>query len=387
MQQQLIDEFALKALSDAALAVSSNLALDKVLRQIVESARKLVNARYGALGVPNQDGELVEFVHGGMEPGLVNNIGRLPRGHGLLGAILNEGRTIRIPKIGDDSRSVGFPPGHPEMHSFLGVPIRGAEGIIGNLYLTDKQGGDPFTDVDEGLIELLAAHAAIAIQNARLYEQVGRLAVVEERSRIGMDLHDGVIQAVYAVGLTLESTRLLLAEDQTEAIAFIDRAISGLNDAIGDMRNFILDLRPRRFEGNLSQGLARLAREFQANTMVPVIMHVPTPAAGVLPPNVARALFLTAQEALANVARHARADNVLIRLTQGEELVSLQVQDDGIGFDSENQTFMTGHGLANMAARAEELGGAVYIEAEPGLGTLITFELPIQNGQKHAGIG
>ncbi len=385
MQQGVIDEDVLKALSDAALAVSSNLALDKVLRQIVESARKLVDARYVALGVPNQEGELIEFVHVGMEPGQVNSIGRLPRGHGLLGAILHEGKTIRIPNISDDPRSVGFPPGHPEMRSFLGVPVRGAEGIVGNLYLTDKRGAEPFSEVDQGLIELLAAHAAIAIHNARLYEQVGRLAVVEERSRIGMDLHDGVIQAVYAVGLTLESTRLLLTEEQTEAFTLIDHAISALNDAIGDIRNFILDLRPRRFEGNLSEGLSRLAREFQANTMVPVVMHLPGQAAGALPPNVARALFLTAQEALANVARHARADNVMIKLTQGDELVTLQVLDDGAGFDSESQSFMTGHGLANMRARAEELGGAVYIEAEPGLGTLITFELPIQAGQPQTG--
>lgn len=287
------------------------------------------------------------------------------------------GETIRIEHISEHPRSVGFPEGHPHMESFLGVPIRGGEAILGNLYLTDKNGGEPFTETDEALIELLAMHAAIAIQNARLYEQVGRLAVVEERSRIGMDLHDGVIQAVYAVGLTLESARLLLPDEQAEAIGLIDRAIDGLNDAIGDMRNFILDLRPRRFEGDLSQGLARLAREFQANTMVPVTMRIPRATDVALSPDVARALFLTAQEALANVARHARAENVLIKLAEEAGVVSLQVRDNGIGFEAGNQAMMTGHGLANMRARAEELGGMVHIESHPGRGTAITFELPI----------
>src|SRR5690606_22858272 len=202
-------------------------------------------------------------------------------------------------------------PGHPTMEAFLGVPIKAGNEILGNLYLTDKLDGTEFTRADEAVIELLAAHAAIAITNARLYEQVGRTAIVEERSRIGMDLHDGVIQAIYAVGLTLESVRLLLTEEeQEEAVALIDAAIGGLNDAIRDIRNFILDLRPRRFEGSLAEGLARLAREFQANTMVPVELNAPPEVISTVPPGVARALFFTAQAALANVARHARASRV-----------------------------------------------------------------------------
>lgn len=378
-EREHISREALAALNHATLAITSHLALDKVLRQITESARQLVGARYAALGVPNRQGVLVEFVHSGMEPGLVNTIGRLPQGLGLLGAILHDGHGIRIADITRDPRSVGFPRNHPPMHSFLGVPIRVGDEVLGNLYLTEKIGAAEFSQADQELIELLAAHAALAIQNARLYEQVGRMAVVEERSRIGMDLHDGVIQAVYAVGLTLESTRLLLPEEEAEAIGLIGRAIDGLNEAIGDIRNFILDLRPRRFEGNLHQGLARLAREFQANTMVPVTMLVPEETTQSISPAVARSIFLTAQEAMANVARHARANSVVMDVERTDEFITLTVRDDGIGFDPTNQHLMMGHGLANMRVRAEERNGSFKIVSRPGEGTAIHLMLPLNN--------
>lgn len=366
------------SLHKAALAVAGNLSLDKVLRQIVESARELAGAKYAALGIPDTQGRMAKFIHSGMAPEDVARIGHLPEGLGLLGAILDEGRTIRLPRITDDPRAVGFPPGHPPMESFLGTPVRAGNEILGNLYLTEKIGGGEFTKTDEDLIELLAAHAAIAIKNARLYEQVGRSAIVEERSRIGMDLHDGVIQAIYAVGLTLESARLLLPEDENgEAVTLIDGAIDGLNDAIRDIRNFILDLRPRRFEGNLSEGLARLAREFQANTMVPVFVHAPREELAGIPVPVSRAIFFTVQEALANVARHARATEVKISTERLDGTVYLRVADNGCGFDVSKQSATTGHGLANMRARAEERNGLFEVESQPGAGTTIHLRLPL----------
>ncbi len=371
---------ALAALNRAAVSVANNLSLEKVLRQIVESARELANARYAALGVPDGKGRLARFIHSGMESEIVATIPHLPEGRGLLGALLDEGRTIRIPHIGEDPRSVGFPANHPPMDSFLGVPIRVDGEIVGNLYLTEKIDADEFSSTDQQLIELLAANAAIAIKNARLYEQVGRLAIVEERSRIGMDLHDGVIQAIYAVGLTLESVRLLLSEsgqEQTEAITVIDSAIDSLNDAIRDIRNFILDLRPRRYEGELLQGLARLAREFQANTMIPVTVDAPPAATQGLPPDVSRAVFFTTQEALANIARHAKAKNVTIRAARDQQELELCIEDDGIGFDVHSKAQATGHGLANMRARSEELGGRFEVISREGAGTTIQFRVPL----------
>jgi signal transduction histidine kinase len=225
---------------------------------------------------------------------------------------------------------------------------------------------------------MLAAHAAVAIQNARLYEQVGRLAIVEERSRIGMDLHDGVIQSIYAVGLTLESVRLMLPDEPEEASAVVQKTITNLNDAIRDIRNFILDLRPQRFSGDLNLALARLVREFQANAMVPVQFSAQAETLQAMPGPVARTIFLTTQEALANVARHARASQVMVEIWQEPERVILCIDDDGRGFSADEQTQSLGHGLANMRARAEDLNGTFVIQSVPGEGTQICLRVPLR---------
>ena len=225
---------------------------------------------------------------------------------------------------------------------------------------------------------MLAAHAAVAIQNARLYEQVGRLVVVEERKRIGMDLHDGIIQSIYAVGLTLESARLTLADGEYEKVdELMEGIIEGLNDTIRDIRNFILDLRPRRFQGDLKEGLGRLVREFQANAMINVTLTAPPEEIADLPLPLARALFLTTQEALANVARHARANHVNIEAKRVKSTFQLSIADDGIGFDIASRAATVGHGLSNMRARAEELRGDFKLQTAPGKGTTIQLILPL----------
>jgi signal transduction histidine kinase len=394
-----VTEQALAALNQAALAIASEVSLEKVLQQITDSVRDLVGARYAALGVPDAEGRLAKFVHSGMSPKQVMAMPHRPRGLGLLGAILREGRTIRLPRLADDPRSSGFPAGHPPMESFLGVPILAGTEVLGNLYLTDKmmfnrveglnsiealsangmaKSSTEFTAADQQLVEMLAAHAAVAIQKSRLYEQVGRLAIVEERSRIGMDLHDGVIQSIYAVGLTLESVRMMLPNEPEEASAVVQQTIASLNDAIRDIRNFILDLRPQRFSGDLNQALARLVREFQANAMVPVQFSAQSETLSSMPGPVARTIFLTTQEALANVARHARASKVMVEIWQEPERVILCVDDDGRGFSADEQTQSLGHGLANMRARAEELNGTFAIQSAPGEGTQICLRVPLR---------
>jgi signal transduction histidine kinase len=372
-------EKALEALNRAALAIAAELDIDKVLQLIVDLGRELVNVRYAALAVGDWrihgSGDVHRFIHSGMSPTEVKTIGHWPRGRGLLGAVIHEQTVIRLADISKDPRSVGFPDGHPRMKSFLGVPIVGAGETLGNLYLSEKNDQTLFTDVDQRLIEMLAAHAAVAIQNARLYSQVERLAILEERTRIGMDLHDGVIQSIYAVGLTLESTRLALPAEADEASSLLGIAIEGLNEAIRDIRNFILDLRPRRFAGDVEQGMAQLVREFQANTMVPVTVSIPEKLAE-LPLPLGRAIFLTTQEALANVARHARAGKVKIVMHCTDQRVRLTIQDDGRGFDTANEALRVGHGLANMQSRAEGLGGTFALASAPGQGTTIFIDLP-----------
>lgn len=371
---------ALEALNRAALAIASELDVDKVLQLIVDSARDLVGAKYAALAVGDWrmpgPGNVHRFVISGMTREETKQIDHWPHGRGLLGAVIHEQKPIRLHRIQDDPRSVGFPKGHPPMDAFLGVPIVGAGETLGNLYLTNKVSNLDFTEPDQRLIEMLAAHAAVAIQNARLYSQVERLAILEERTRIGMDLHDGVIQSIYAVGLTLESTRLALPEGLEEVSPLLDTAIEGLNDAIRDIRNFILDLRPRRFAGDVQQGMAQLVREFQANTMVPVSVNIPERLDD-LPLPLGRAIFLTTQEALANVARHARAKKVNITLHCSPEHVFLTIQDDGRGFDSGNESLRLGHGLANMQARAESLRGSFILESAPGQGATVILNLPL----------
>jgi signal transduction histidine kinase len=367
----------LAALHEAAMSIAGEVALDKVLRTIVDSARELVEAQYAALGVPSADGHLETFVYSGLTAAEAERIPHLPEGLGLLGALIQEQRPIRLRRISDDPRSVGFPEGHPPMESFLGVPVVAGDEPLGNLYLTNKKNADAFTAADQEIVEMLAAHAAIAIQNARLYEQVGRLAVLEERTRIGMDLHDGIIQSIYAVGLTLESARLALEEEPAEADELLGGAVDALNEAIRDIRNFILDLRPQRFQGDLDEGLARLVREFQANTMVTVQLDARPETVRSLPTGVARALFLTAQEALANVARHAHAEQVTIELEREETAVTMIIEDDGRGFEVATLQEAVGHGLANMRARAEELEGSFDICSEPGQGTTLRLTLPL----------
>lgn len=371
---------ALEALNRAALAIAGELDIDKVLQLIVDSARELVGAKYAALavgdwGLPGP-GNVHRFVVSGLSREQIRRIDHWPHGRGLLGAVIHGQKPIRLRHMKSDARAVGAPEGHPSMDSFLGVPIIGGSETFGNLYLTDKAGGQEFTEADQSLIEMLAAHAAVAIQNARLYSQVERLAILEERTRIGMDLHDGVIQSIYAVGLTLESTRLALPDGADEVSTLLDTAIEGLNDAIRDIRNFILDLRPRRFAGDVQQGLAQLVREFQANTMIPVSVNIPERLDD-LPLPLGRAIFLTTQEALANIARHARAKKVDVALHCTDDRVILCVRDDGLGFDSANEALRVGHGLANMQARAESLRGSFELESAPGQGATVNLSLPL----------
>lgn len=371
---------ALEALNNAALAIASELDVDKVLQLIVDSARELGNAKYAALAVGDWrlpgPGNVHRFVVSGMAREDIKKITHWPQGLGLLGAVIHSQKPIRVENIEKDTRSYGMPEGHPPMEGFLGVPIIGGGDTLGNLYLTTKLGGGDFNDSDQRLIEMLAAHAAVAIQNARLYSQVERLAILEERTRIGMDLHDGVIQSIYAVGLTLESTRLALPDGADEVSMLLDTAIEGLNDAIRDIRNFILDLRPRRFAGDVQQGLAQLVREFQANTMVPVSIVVPDRLDD-LPLPQGRAIFLTTQEALANVARHARATKVDITLEYRDNQVFLTIRDNGRGFDATNESLRVGHGLANMQARAEGLHGSFDIQSFVAKGTIVSLNLPL----------
>ena len=369
----------LGAFNEATLTITAELALDRVLQRIAHLARELVDARYAALGIPDGNGGLEQFLTSGMSQEEIARIGPPPQGKGLLGALLHSTTPIRLPRIADDPRSIGFCENHPPMTSFLGMPIISKGALLGTLYLTDKIGAPEFSQDDEQLIVMLSAHAAIAIENARLYQQVQRLAVLEERERIGMDLHDGIIQSIYAVGLILEFCNLLLDEEPSAAKGKLSQAITGLNDVIRDIRNYILDLRPQRFQGkDLPGGLFELIRVFRVNTLIQADLQVKSEGDLGLTQGQASGLFHIAQEALANVAKHARARTVSVVLSRDGSQVTLEVKDNGRGFDPTRVTSYEGHGLRNMEARTRLLGGRLSVEGVPGKGTLVRVIVPIE---------
>ncbi len=369
------------AIHQAALTITAELSLPRVLETIVKTARQLIGVRYAALGVPGPQGTLEQFITEGMTEEEIKRIGRLPVGKGLLGVIQTEPHTIRLDDISRSPLSAGFCPHHPHMTTFLGVPIMARGEILGSLYLCDKEDGTPFTDADQTLTETLAAYAAVAIENARLYQQVRRLAVLEERERIGMDLHDGIIQSIYAVGLTLEHSSLLLEEDPEAAKIRLRYAIDALNQTIRDIRNYIMDLRPQRTKvSDLNQSLHRLVREFHANTLTEITLDIDSGIEHALDESTSAALFHIAQEALANAAKHAEATQLRVSVRRDNNHISLVVRDDGVGFDQNEVERLLGHGLSNMSLRARTVGGRLLVESAPSAGTTVTAIFPAKKG-------
>jgi len=549
-REQLEDRLA--ALHLASLELVSDLSVDTLLERIVQLARDLAGARYAALGVMDENGDLSQFIPVGMSKEQIERIEHPPVGRGLLGMMGEQRSPVRIPNIAEDPHSIGFPPNHPRMRSFLGVPVLQGDRILGQIYLTDKMNYHEFTEQDERVLETLAAYAAVAITNARLYEallrrdselcqrnedlkllndvaaaltgslevdeildktldlvmsyldveageiflceedekslrltlhrgtfeenlsdmdrfrfgegfigmvaasgkplvssnlrqdmrylrpavleagfqsiacipltaggkvvgvmgaatrrlrqydereihiltaigtwagitienarlsrQSRRLAILEERERIGMDLHDGIIQSIYGVGLALDYARVALEEDPKPALPKIEQSISALNEIIHDLRSYILDLRPRRFHGDdLQEGLQRLVDEFQVNSSTRVLLMGPEDGLVDFPAANSTALFHICQEALANIAKHARADNSEVHLWTARDRVLLEVSDDGRGFEVRKTLLSLGHGLSNMQARARKVGGDVEFTSVPGQGSTVLAWVP-----------
>ncbi len=549
-RQQL--EERLIALHQASLQLVEDISLETLLERIATVACEQADARYAALGVLGDDGTLKQFISVGMSDDQIRRIPHPPMGRGLLGALMNTDQNIRVQSIQDDFRSVGFPKNHPHMRSFLGVPIRLGDEQLGQIYLTDKLDAPEFNFDDERIIQMLAAYAAVAIHNARLYNNlkerdraltrrnqdlallnrtaemlasslkmdeilhktltlvmeylnveagelflleddgqtlrlvlhrgqaaeafwtrnrfklgegivglaaknntsivsrdlakdvrylreavvkagfrqiasfpitVGgkvlgvlsavtrssnpipetdmqlvvalcawaglaidnarlhndarRLAVLEERERIGMDLHDGIIQSIYAVGLILEHARLLAAEDPAQTQERIQNAIDRLNGSIRDIRAYILDLRPRQLGNeNLVDGLKRLVMEFRANTLADAVLQGSPADVADLPASHSMALFHICQESLANVAKHARAKKVEVTLWKTTDRVMMEIRDNGRGFETEKMSMTIGHGLANIHTRVHHVGGDVEISSVVGEGTSILAWVP-----------
>ena len=368
----------LEALDAAVRGIAGVLSVERVLQLIVDRVRDLVAARYAALGIVDDYGRIEQFITSGLTAEERERIGPLPRGHGLLGLIIRENRSFLVDDLAIDPRRHGFPPNHPEMHSFLGAPVRSKGITVGNLYLTNKLTAPGFSEADLQLVEMFALHAGIAIENARLHEAVQRLAVVEERERISQELHDSIIQSLYAISLSLEDLPEVMTEDPAEGAARADRAIDSIHAAIGDIRNFIMGLQPAVLEeGDLATGIQALAAEFRANTVIELDAHVDDrlPASSA---DRAGHLLAIAREALSNIARHSGATQASIEVTHADDRVLLAIYDNGRGFDPLRPVDATHRGLANLRSRAAALGGTLSVESAVGQGTRILAEVPVQ---------
>ena len=370
-----------KAIYEAGLSISSDLALDAVLQEVVDGSRRVAGARYGALSVLGEDGEIGQFIASGLSPEQRSQLAGIPTGMGLIGHVMRTGEPYRTEDLSSDRYATGLPQGHPEVTSFLGVPLTYKGRVIGNLYLSDKIEGE-FTDQDEEAIQAFAIQAAIAIENARLYQQVQEVAVLHERERIGMDLHDGTIQSIYGVGLTLDDCITRVESEPAEVREDLDKAIERLNGIIRDIRNYIFDLRPLRLQGvDLVAALRELVLETKVNTLMTVDLVVPDERIGdKLAEEQASQLFAIAHEALANVRKHSQAKNVVVKLEAADGRILLSVKDDGRGLAPDRER-ATGLGLGNMAERAESLGGSFRLESAAGRGAEVRVEIPAGRGE------
>ena len=365
------------ALDAAVRSIASLASVDETLQLIVDRVRPLVGAQYAALGINDPSGHIERFITSGMDDATRRAIGPLPEGHGLLGLIIRENRSFRIPDLNVDSHRHGFPPNHPPMTSFLGVPITMNGISVGRLYLTNKIGASEFSAGDLALVETFALHAGIAMENARLHEQLQRLAVIDERERISKDLHDGIIQNLYAVGLSLEDVPELMRDDQADAEARVERAIDSIHLAIQDIRNFIFGLRPELLEGTtLAAGLAALIDEYRHNTMIELDLHLPE-SAPEPPAEVTSHLLAIVSASLSNTVRHSRATQASVELIGDASAAGyeLRIRDNGVGFDPQRVARLGHQGLANTRERAALIGAAVTISSAPGQGTQVTISV------------
>jgi signal transduction histidine kinase len=374
---------ALKAVSDAVLAVASQLSVDEVLQRLVDSARELASARYAALGIPDGAGGFRRFLVAGMSDGLVAAMGPLPRTHGMLGAMLEASDAYRTEDIHDDPRFRGWwPRQHPDMRSFLGVPIRTRDGVIGAFYLTEKEGAASFDEYDQELIELLAAHAAIAITNARLYERSRELSILSERNRLALELHDVVSQKLFSLNLSADAAATLLDRDETAARAQLERVRELAREALAELRSLILGLRPADLDQDGLEGALRKEIEMLSRVHgieVELQADCPGRPTGDGDSDGERELEVLriADEALHNAVRHAVAKRVLVRLDGRGQKLTVEVADDGVGFDPDDPELRSRHlGLTSMEERARELGGTLRLTSAPGAGTTITLEVP-----------
>ena len=370
----------LLALHSAALVVTADLSLDTVLQTVVDRARALLDTRYGAVSVIDEESRITAFLTSGISAETRAALGEPPRGHGVLGEVLHEGQRLRLDDIESHPRSVGFPEHHPVMRTLLAVPIVCRVPHRGNLYVSEKEGGGTFTADDEEVLVRFASQAAIAIDNAWLYRQVRELGAARERLRIAHEMHDGLAQVLAYVNTKAQVVREYLRQGRTaEAQKHLDEFAEAARDIYGDVRQQILELRSAQPE---EAGLARAITEYATgwSRQTGVELDLALESGVELPTEPGRQLLRIMQEALTNVRKHAGASRVRIELARGGSELRLSVADDGVGFDPETDRASGRFGLKTMEERAASIGATLAVAAGRGEGVRLELKVPLTAG-------
>jgi signal transduction histidine kinase len=366
----------IEAVSAAVLAMSRHLEVREVLQTIVASARELLDAQYAALGVPDDHGGFAQFVVDGVSDEQWKAIGPLPRQHGILAAMLHEASAQRLTDVRQDPRFEGWPSAHPDMSGFLGMPVLDGDEILGALFLANKNGPSGFSDEDEALLRTLAAHAALALVNARLYERSRELTLAGERARIAHELHDAVSQKLFSLRLTAQAAAALVDRDPARAKEELRQVAMLAAEAADELRTVVVEMRPAALDEDglvaaLRSEVQVLDRAHSARVEFTACQMRALPAAQ------EEAVLRVAQEALHNALRHSAATAVTVRLEGRGRGAALKVTDDGCGFDPSVVRSAGRHlGLVSMRDRASGAGGSLTVQSEPGKGTVIEMEVP-----------
>ena len=334
----------------------------------------MTGARFGALGVLDEDhSALAEFITVGLGPDEVAQIGTLPTGKGVLGVLIADPMPLRLARIDSHVESYGFPPRHPPMTSFLGVPIKVRDEVYGNLYLTDKVGWSEFTREDEALVGALAVAAGIAIENARLHQRVQEVAVHDERDRMARDLHDTVIQRLFGAGLRLQG--IAGAVREADIARRMGAVVTEIDESITQLRSIIYALGLAGGERDIRAKIITLLRDLAEVVGFEVRSAFDGAVDSAISDEIAEHLLIIVREAVTNIGRHAHATEATVRVSVDADHCQLTVTDNGRGMGA-GKTREGGLGLANMRRRAEKLRGSFNLESPPSGGTSLTWRVP-----------